>query len=476
MAKPGGKKGGRGKETGKGRGRDPVPSENLPGNIHEINLFEGRTLPSIHADMTQKLEDKQIQYGKRKKKLNHDSSALTKRQMSASEDFSKIEGQINNIDQELVTAKGKCDRAKVRELSKRRSSLVRARNECRENLLIISGELSLVHAELKTLESRADGKELQDYILSTSKPLSLYLSEIDKYLEESKEPKVTIQDLFEDMRLAGEEQPTEDQHVEDFFDHSARVGKIENLPDTIISCVDQYMSVVNPTYQAQGVVDGNACPKCKASLEYDHTTLILYCSRERCNYFANMQIEYGPPTYKESQDHTKETQYIYVRITRLKYWLRVIQGCAPSKDITQEEWTKINQVCDNLMYDKEDMSYEDMRTILGNLRLPHLYDYIPHILHIVCGIVPVHLTKRMEEIIRLDFQQVNKVFDSLDLTDRSSFISYPYFIIKSLQRRGYMEIVNRLKALKTVSCINEHDKIWRQICEKLDWEYISTDL
>jgi uncharacterized protein YeeX (DUF496 family) len=340
---------------------------------------------------------------------------------------------------------------------------------------------------LQRLLQLAGGKEIAEYNLRTAHILATYEEEIEKYLAEHDDtgetvnagnpPEVDDMDaLFAEMDLANRDQPVEDRHVESFFDRSAQMGKIENMPKPLLASVDGFMAAVNPEYRGHECFNQSDCPRCNSALYYDDDAMIMYCSRQSCTYFVNIELDIGPPTYKELQEHPKETQYIYSRITRLKYWLRVIRGTEPSKKITDNEWAKINQVCDNLMYSKSEMSYEDMRTILGNLRLPHLYDYIPYILKTVCKIQPVHITSRMEEFIKTDFREVCPVFDSLNLPDRSSFISYPYFIIKSLQRRGYYDVVNRLKALKTVSCINNHDKIWRMICEKLNWEYITTDL
>jgi hypothetical protein len=78
-------------------------------------------------------------------------------------------------------------------------------------------------------------------------------------------------------------------------------------------------------------------------------------------------------------------------------------------------------------------------------------------------------------MIRL-FKQIERVYASTRHRvnfPRNSFLNY-YYVVYKLLESLQPELLHRVPLLKTSLRLKQHDTLWRDICEELDWAFRPT--
>ena len=58
--------------------------------------------------------------------------------------------------------------------------------------------------------------------------------------------------------------------------------------------------------------------------------------------------------------------------------------------------------------------------------------------------------------------------------DRKNFLSYSYVLHKFIQLLGLDEYLVNFPLLKSREKLYQQDKIWKMICQELNWEFIKS--
>ena len=101
---------------------------------------------------------------------------------------------------------------------------------------------------------------------------------------------------------------------------------------------------------------------------------------------------------------------------------------------------------------------------------------IHYIQHVLTGTpLPCIRREAEDEVVRL-FKQIERVYGSTrhqaDFA-RTSFLNY-YYVVYKLLESLQPEIWPRVPLLKTSLRLKQHDTLWRDICEELDWAFRPT--
>ena len=163
---------------------------------------------------------------------------------------------------------------------------------------------------------------------------------------------------------------------------------------------------------------------------------------------------------------------IYKRLDHFKEVLCQFQG-KEGKHIPQEV---IEGIRDNIAKDKGSITLLDIKQSLRKLKLNKYVENIFYIQHVLVGTTLPYIRREAEDkMVRL-FKQVERVYGvtrHLANFARTSFLNY-YYVVYKLLESLQPELLPRVPLLKTSLRLKQHDTLWRDICEELDWTFRPT--
>ena len=75
---------------------------------------------------------------------------------------------------------------------------------------------------------------------------------------------------------------------------------------------------------------------------------------------------------------------------------------------------------------------------------------------------------------KLMFKETQEPFAQICPKNRTNFLSYAYVIRKFLEILEQYEFIEYFPLLKSKEKLYQQDLIWKDICTKLKWKYISS--
>jgi hypothetical protein len=121
--------------------------------------------------------------------------------------------------------------------------------------------------------------------------------------------------------------------------------------------------------------------------------------------------------------------------------------------------------------DISEFTITDMKFILKKLRLHQYYEHIPHIMSKITGKSPPTLSREVEECIKQMFKDIQEPFMKYCPKERTNFLSYAYVLHKFFQILKLDEFTVYFPLLKSREKLRLQDKLWKQICDELGWEF-----
>ena len=163
---------------------------------------------------------------------------------------------------------------------------------------------------------------------------------------------------------------------------------------------------------------------------------------------------------------------IYKRLDHFKEVLCQFQG-KEGKHIPPELLAGIK---DNIAKDRDSITLLDIKQSLRRLKLNKYVENIHYIQHILAGTALPYIRREAEDkMVRL-FKQIERVYGSTRQRvnfPRNSFLNY-YYVVYKLLESLQPELLHRVPLLKTSLRLKQHDTLWRDICEELDWAFRPT--
>ena len=107
----------------------------------------------------------------------------------------------------------------------------------------------------------------------------------------------------------------------------------------------------------------------------------------------------------------------------------------------------------------------------------HKNDYYEHIPYIINQFNRTHapvIAPELEEIIRGMFTAIQIPFEKYCPVKRKNFLSYNYVMYKFFELLELDEYLNCFQLLKSRTKLYDQDKLWKNICKDLGWQFISS--
>ena len=82
------------------------------------------------------------------------------------------------------------------------------------------------------------------------------------------------------------------------------------------------------------------------------------------------------------------------------------------------------------------------------------------------------MSREIEEELRRMFREIQIPFHKYCPPERKNFLSYSYVLHKFVELLDLDEYKNCFVLLKSREKLHQQDKIWKQICSHLKWQYI----
>ncbi len=71
---------------------------------------------------------------------------------------------------------------------------------------------------------------------------------------------------------------------------------------------------------------------------------------------------------------------------------------------------------------------------------------------------------------------IDRIWQSIEMDTRKSFLSCYYILFKLLELMGKTEQFPQVSLLRTRLRLCQHDFIWRKVCDELGWTWEQTDI
>lgn len=393
------------------------------------------------------------------------------------------------------TEKNKILPSKKKELSGLRKKLSKLEQNTdlsaydRDKIFAFKKQIRILEGEIDTLEKR---KNENKYHLKTAFLLTEYIKSIENpkrtistpALSMSKDPTTLVEggqshilSFFTSMTSGNkkeepkkgeenkkEELPKETTELYKSIDKGRKRGEIL---DVFMRCIDN--SYV-PERKYQRKFEG--CSNCDETIdiEYDYQLGKNVCGKcgKQLDYFYDPQFT----SYKQSSEIDIQPEFPYKRINHFFEWLAQFQA-KENTDIPKYVFESLEkEFKKSRIYDYNILTHQQVKDKLKKLGLNKFYEHIPYIIHQFNGLSPPVLTHEMEEVLRKMFMEIQEPFERTKPAHRKNFLSYSYVFHKFCQ---LLELDNFLKCfplLKSREKLYEQDKIWREICDILKWEFI----
>lgn len=231
---------------------------------------------------------------------------------------------------------------------------------------------------------------------------------------------------------------------------------------------DDYLQVTDANYRRSRNKTANICPEpdCGGEMRLIQNDAYMVC--EICSRSEPVLVITDKPNYKEpTQD---AGAYAYKRINHLTEILSQLQA-KESTDIPIEVFESIFRELKKQCINKDDLDIFRLRRILKKLQLNKFYEHVPHILQIINGKEPPNFSREDEMTIKKMFRDIQKPFAIYCPEGRKNFLNYSYVLHKFCELLGLDEYISYFPLLKNNSKLLQHDKIWKNICAYMKWEY-----
>lgn len=194
----------------------------------------------------------------------------------------------------------------------------------------------------------------------------------------------------------------------------------------------------------------------------------LICTH--CGDESTILIDSDKPSYK---DPPREVCYFaYKRINHFNEWLAQFQA-KESTDIPQDVYNEILvELKKERLTNMNELTTSKLREILKKLKKNKYYEHIPHIINKLNGIPPPVMSRETEEELRRMFKEIQLPFHKFCPENRKNFLSYSYVLHKFVQLLELDEFLPCFMLLKSREKLHQQDKIWKDICNYLNWQYI----
>jgi len=264
------------------------------------------------------------------------------------------------------------------------------------------------------------------------------------------------------------------KNILDFF--TDKNDKLDDVAEETVvykeDILSKYLSNINDEFLNKNFEDIedniHICVNCNNNMLYKSKESEIFC--KHCGYTDNILINNEKSFNKEIP---REISYFsYKRINHFNEWLAQFQA-KETTDIPNEIYHKVSdELKKNININIKNITNKQVRDILKKLKLSKYYEHIPNISNIITGRTAPLLSLHSEEILRSMFKDIQNPFMKHCPVYRKNFLSYSYVLHKFCQLLELDDFLKYFPLLKSREKLQQQDKIWKNICIELDWQYI----
>lgn len=257
-----------------------------------------------------------------------------------------------------------------------------------------------------------------------------------------------------------------------FMDSSFIISKRKELRKTLLNIL--HIQCHSETSKKNILEYKNDCCS-EESLEIiNHETMCGICGIIYKTRLETDGVSEENFSYQEKQDSIRITKPCYKRAnhlidklnqklvnTKLKVPEEVLEGI--------KKQMKIQKILD-----LRNLKIEDIRKILKKLGYEKYYEMEYTIFYKITGVKLLEFSENLINKIQTMFSKIMSSFDEINNKGRSSMFVYDYTIHKILELLSLDDYKKHFKPPKNIEKTTEYDKIWKKICEDLQWQYIPT--
>jgi hypothetical protein len=165
----------------------------------------------------------------------------------------------------------------------------------------------------------------------------------------------------------------------------------------------------------------------------------------------------------------------YERKNHFKDWLKQIQA-KESVEISEEIFNKIVlELRKNKYYsNKKNVNRSVIQKILKKLGHSKLYKHTPFIINKITGNPAPTISREIEDKFIKMFEMIQEPWEMFKPKGRKNFISYPYILYKFCELLELEYLLDYFPMLDFPN-LAIPDKVWKQICGHLKWEFYPTE-
>lgn len=256
-------------------------------------------------------------------------------------------------------------------------------------------------------------------------------------------------------------------NMKDFIQTTRNCDKADLL-DTYMTRIDK--AHISSQYYNDKIFYCSNCQNSTTEKTIVQSEGFIVCPH--CGMIENIVIDSEKPSYREPLQET--SYFCYKRINHFNEWLSQFQA-KESTDISEDIFDKImNELKKESYINLKTLTVEKVRDILKKLDLTKYYEHCHYITNRITGKPAPVITGDLEEKVRNMFKEIQGPWMKYCPSDRSNFFSYPYIFYKFFQLLDKDEYLPYCRLLKSREKLQEHDEVWKQICNDLKWQYIPT--
>jgi len=366
---------------------------------------------------------------------------------------------------------------KINELDLKRFSLNEKNNEL-ENMQNILNKYNEVSTDQLSDNDINDKLNLQEKIRYLEKEISDIESDkgLIKYIMDTSH---LLYEYYDDKAVYSNKSllTNSKKTVLDFFGNSKQSSEVKKTKSEYNSkndIMDKYLSIVDNNHikNVNNVSNEELdnCPFCILPRIQDNIHGCMICPT--CGNEEKILVDCDTPSYKEPPREL--TYFAYKKINHANEWLSQFQA-KESTDISEDIFEKIIRELKKESYiNLKQLTVEKVRDILKKLDLTKYYEHCHYITNRITGKPAPVITGDLEEKVRNMFKEIQGPWMKYCPSDRSNFFSYPYIFYKFFQLLDKDEYLSYCRLLKSREKLQEHDEVWKKICDDLKWQYIPT--
>lgn len=347
------------------------------------------------------------------------------------------DNKIKAITEHYATRDSKAD--ELKELKEQLSAAVTS-----EDKIKLTERIQVLEQEISDIDN---SHELVDYLYNARE----FIMDIDN--KHSSTQELPIQDC------------TEEDSILNFVKIDSKTEKGSRYNDYIDTCF-------NSKVKSSEVTTG--CKLCGSEdKEVDFRESYVIC-RNCGNCEKYMETVNTNMDWSRSDSVQFIQVFTYKRQNHFKEWLTQLQA----KESTVIPENILDAIFLELKKERiTDVKYitpTKIRQYLKKLRLNKYYEHIPNIIQTITQQKGLSIDAELENKLISMFDAIQAPFEKHCPPTRKNFLSYSFTLHKFCQLLNRNDLLVYFPLLKSREKLFEQDKIWKNICEELEWKYIPT--